>query len=144
MEKWQEENNKLLELKKKLCLYEYDHDITNDDYAELLLQIYNSTYVLQNKITPLMQSTLCEIQYAIRSPQSRKKHDRQARQEIDRLKMSKISNPKESFEKKVARCNEAEEQLLEYRNRVNNQLREIMLTVENNSQTLQSEPKKDT
>lgn len=83
-EKWNEENQKLLALKDKV-LDSGRADYTMDEMAEMLRQIYDSAYVLEGRITPLGLSTLSEIQYALRSPESQAAHDKAAQAEIDVL-----------------------------------------------------------
>jgi hypothetical protein len=83
VEKWQEENEKLLAIKNKVL--DSDREATLDEMAEILLQIYNSAAALDLKITPLMFSTLAEIQYAIRSESSKDDHDIRVNHEIDHL-----------------------------------------------------------
>lgn len=81
MEKWQEENEKLLAIKNKI-LDSGRASANQDEMAEMLLQIYNSAHALNGRITPLGLSTLAEIQYALRSPASQAKHDKQVKAEI--------------------------------------------------------------
>ena len=81
MEKWQEENEKLLAIKNKI-LDSGRASANQDEMAEMLLQIYNSANALNGKITPLGLFTLAEIQYSLRSPASQAKHDKQVKAEM--------------------------------------------------------------
>jgi len=83
MEKWQEENEKLLAIKNRVL--DGGFEATPDEMAEMLMQIYHSAVRLEMRITPLMAATLAEIQYTMRSDRSKTDHDQRLMATLNRI-----------------------------------------------------------